>query len=161
MKWLSKKPIIRMRALGEKLSTCEYDIICLQELWVYEVYLYLQNKVRHYASHAHFFHGGFLGSGLAIFSRWPIVSTSMYPFRLNGRPSAIWRGDWYAGKGVATAVVSHPSGQLIEVFTTHVKPPHALGLHIVSRSIREGNRYLYVSSHCAGLGYGKASTRCR
>jgi len=120
MRVLSKKRVIRMRALGEKLASGDYDIICLQELWEYEAYLYMVSKVRHYLPHSHFFHGGFLGTGLAMFSRWPIMSTSLYPFRLNGRPSAFWRGDWYAGKGVATAVICHPSGQLLEIFTSHV-----------------------------------------
>jgi hypothetical protein len=29
-------------------------------------------------------------------------------------------GDWYVGKGVASAVVDHPVAGLIEVFNTHV-----------------------------------------
>jgi hypothetical protein len=44
----------------------------------------------------------------------------MWRYPLNGRPTAFWRGDWYVGKGVASALIRHPSGQLIEVFNTHV-----------------------------------------
>jgi len=120
MKWMSHQRVIRIRALGEALSRSQYDIICLQELWVEESFAYIQSKVRHYAPFSHFFFAGFLGSGLAIFSKWPIVDTSMYPFRLNGRPAAFWRGDWYAGKGVASTLLQHPSGRLVEVFTSHV-----------------------------------------
>ena len=120
MKWLSKHREIRLRALGDKLSTSEYDLICLQEIWVYNDFLYVQRKVRHFLPYSHFYFAGFLGSGLAIFSRWPILSTSIYPFGLNGRPAAVWRGDYYAGKGVATALIRHHTGTLIEVFNTHV-----------------------------------------
>jgi sphingomyelin phosphodiesterase 2 len=109
-----------MKALSEKLATYEHDIMCLQEVWVLQDYVTIQAKVRHYLPFSHYYFGGFLGTGLAIFSRWPIISTSMYPFRLNGRPTAVWRGDWYAGKGVATAVIQHHTGTVIEVFTSHV-----------------------------------------
>jgi len=129
-----------MRALADKLSTtCDYNLICLQEVWVYEDFLSIQAKVRHYLPYSHFYFGGFLGSGLAVFSRWPIISTSNYPFRLNGRPCAVWRGDWYAGKGVATALIRHDTGNLIEVFTTHVRPtPVAVHTYSSMRSMGRG-----------------------
>ena len=120
MKWVSKKHRIRMQALGDKLETCDYDILCFQELWVQADFLYIQDKVRGSLPYSHFYFAGFLGSGLVIFSRWPILSTSMFPFQLNGRPAAFWRGEWYAGKGVATALIRHHTGTLIEVFNTHV-----------------------------------------
>ena len=144
MKWLSKHREIRIQALGERLSHEDYDLICLQELWVHDDFQYIRSKVQHYLPFSHFFFAGFLGSGLAIFSRWPILSTSMYPFTLNGRPTAVWRGDFYAGKGVATAVVRHHSGTLMEVFTTHV-PFFSKVVDPVSRSIWKGGGHLYVS----------------
>jgi len=123
LKWLSKQRQIRLRALAETLSTSEYDLICLQEIWVQEDFQYVQAKVRHFLPFSHYFFGGFLGSGLAIFSRWPILNTSMFPFVLNGRPAAVWRGDFYAGKGIGTALIRHPTGMMIEVFNTHVPFP--------------------------------------
>ena len=120
MKWLSKYREVRMQALGDKLASCGYDVICLQECWVYNDFLYIQTKVRHLLPYSHYYFAGFLGSGLAVFSRWPILSTSIYPFQLVGRPTAVWRGDWYGGKGVATALIRHHTGMFIEVFTTHV-----------------------------------------
>jgi sphingomyelin phosphodiesterase 2 len=109
-----------MRALGDALATSDYDLICLQECWVEEDFQYIQNKVRHFLPYSHYYYAGCLGSGLATFTKWPILSTSIYPFVLNGRPAAVWRGEWYAGKGVATALLRHESGTLIEVFNTHV-----------------------------------------
>ena len=47
---------------------------------------------------------------------------------MNGRPTAFWRGDWYVGKGVASALIRHSSAQLIEVFNTHVPTPVFMGL---------------------------------
>jgi len=120
LKWISKQREIRLRALGDRLSTGEYDLICLQEVWVYGDFQYIQEKVCKFLPYSHFFFAGFLGSGLAIFSRWPILATSMFPYQLNGRPAAIWRGDWYAGKGVATALIRHHTGMEIEVFNSHV-----------------------------------------
>lgn len=120
MKWLSKQREVRLRALGDRLCESDYDLICLQECWVYEDFKYIQGKVRHFLPYSHLFFAGFLGSGLAIFSRWPILSTSMFQYALNGRPTAVWRGDWYAGKGVGTALIRHHTGMEIEVFNTHV-----------------------------------------
>jgi exonuclease III len=108
--------------LGDKLATSDYDLLCLQEVWVQEDFLYIQAKVRHFLPYSHYYYAGFLGSGLAIFSRWPILSTSMFQFQMNGRPAAVWRGEYYAGKGIATALIQHHTGALIEVFNTHVFP---------------------------------------
>ena len=138
LKWISKHRRVRMCALGDSLARLEYDIICLQECWVLEDFQYIQRKVRHFLPYSHYYFAGFLGSGLANFSRWPIVSTSMFPFGLSGRPAAFWRGDWFAGKGVATALLRHESGTLIEVFNTHVSLILICGLISVSRAIWEG-----------------------
>jgi len=72
----------------------------------------------------------------------------MFPFTLNGRPTAVWRGDWYAGKGVATAVVRHHTGSVIEVFTTHVLCLSLLNEvvdQVVSCAVWEGRGHVYVS----------------
>jgi sphingomyelin phosphodiesterase 2 len=116
----SKNREVRVKALGEFLATSDNDIVCLQELWPTEDYYFIQAKVRHYLPYSHYFYAGFLGSGLAIFSRWPILSTSMFQFPLCGRPAAVWRGDFYAGKGVGNVLIRHPTGTQIEVFNTHV-----------------------------------------
>lgn len=80
----------------------------------------LAQKTYHVLPYAKFYYSGVLGGGLAILSKWPIESSTMWRYPLNGRPIAFWRGDWYVGKGVASALIRHPTGQLIEVFNTHV-----------------------------------------
>lgn len=66
------------------------------------------------------FSSGALGSGLAILSRFPIVSTSYSRYTLAGRPLKIFHGDFYVGKGFASACIDHPDIGIIEVFNTHV-----------------------------------------
>lgn len=158
---MSKYREIRLRALGDALSTCDYDLICLQEVWVYRDFQYIQTKVRESLPYSHFYFAGFLGSGLAIFSRWPIFGTSMFQFSLNGRPTAVWRGDWYAGKGVATALIRHHTGAFIEVFNSHVYPISTPLLRAVSCGIRKGRRHVQVSSNRTRMGDCKADPRCR
>lgn len=153
---MSKYREIRLRALGDALSMCNYDLICLQEVWVYGDFQYIQTKVRESLPYSHFYFAGFLGSGLAIFSRWPIFGTSMFQFSLNGRPTAVWRGDWYGGKGVATALIRHHTGAFIEVFNSHVYPMSTLLLRAVSCRIRKRRRHIQVPSNRARLGDCKA-----
>jgi hypothetical protein len=81
----------------------------------------------------------------------------MWRYPLNGRPTAFWRGDWYVGKGVASALIRHSSGQLIEVFNTHVCVSPVV-LIVVACSIRTWRGHLLMSSDCAGLGYSQATS---
>lgn len=63
---------------------------------------------------------GALGAGLAIFSKYPIVATSIHPYSLNGSPLDVAGGDWFVGKSAASALVQHPVLGDVEVFNTHV-----------------------------------------
>lgn len=63
---------------------------------------------------------GALGAGLVIFSRFPIVGTTIHPYSLNGAPIDVVAGDWFVGKAAASIVISHPVLGEVEVFNTHV-----------------------------------------
>lgn len=63
---------------------------------------------------------GALGSGLAILSKYPIISTAYHRYALNGKPLKFLHGDYYVGKGCGTALVNHPQLGLLEVFNTHL-----------------------------------------
>jgi sphingomyelin phosphodiesterase 2 len=121
LKWISKHRAARLNAIAERIAQSTYDIVALQEIWVYADFENLAKKTAHILPYAKFYFSGVLGGGLAILSKWPIESTTMWRYPLNGRPTAFWRGDWYVGKGVASALIRHTSGQLIEVFNTHVQ----------------------------------------
>ena len=69
-----------------------------------------------------FYFSGVFGGGLVILSKWPIEESSFYRYPLNGRPTAFFRGDWFVGKGVASAKIrfGRRPRDVIEVFNTHV-----------------------------------------
>ncbi len=67
---------------------------------------------------------GALGSGLAIFSRFPILETHTRPYALNGSPIDVVAGDWFVGKAAVSIVILHPLLKEVEVFNTHVSLVH-------------------------------------
>lgn len=71
-------------------------------------------------------YSGALGAGLAIFSRFAIISTSIYPYSLNGAPLDVAAGDWFVGKAAASVVIVHPVLGEVQVFDTHVSDYYAL-----------------------------------
>lgn len=123
------------------MACSSYDIITLQEVWVQKDYEYLVEKLRYNLPHAKFFYryiihfffffvhrnlslyiiySGALGSGLAIFSKYPIISTAYHPYVLNGKPLKLLHCDYYVGKGCATATVDHPQLGLLDIYNTHL-----------------------------------------
>ncbi|KHN95350.1 Endonuclease/exonuclease/phosphatase [Metarhizium album ARSEF 1941] len=121
----------RLAEIGRQIATLEPTphIVCLQECWVQDDYRAIRDATQAILPHGKFYHSGAFGGGLAILSRWPIEESSMFPYRLNGRPTAFWRGDWFVGKGVATAKVRYGPGRghVVEVFNTHTHAPYESG----------------------------------
>ncbi|KAG5917175.1 hypothetical protein E4U42_007366, partial [Claviceps africana] len=91
----------RLVEIGRQIALLDPrpHIVCLQECWVHEDYLAVRDATRDMLPHGKFYHSGSFGGGLAILSRWPLEESCMFPYSLNGRPTAFWRGDWYVGKG--------------------------------------------------------------
>jgi len=126
LKYISKYRSERLAEIGNRIAACSpsHDIVGLQELWVYADYLAIRERTRHILPYGKFYHSGIFGGGLVILSRWPIQEASMFRYSLNGRPTAFFRGDWFVGKGVATAKVILPDGQALEIFNTHLHAPY-------------------------------------
>ena len=128
LKYISKNRRERMSEIGRRLAVTkpQPDIVGLQECWTQEDYKNIREQVRHVLPYGKFYYSGIFGGGLAILSRYPIEESSMTPYRLNGRPTAFFRGDWYVGKGVASAKVRIGPGvkDVVEVFTTHLHAPY-------------------------------------
>jgi sphingomyelin phosphodiesterase 2 len=61
-----------------------------------------------------------LGSGLALFSRFPIIEAAVHPYSLNGTPIDVVAGDWIVGKAAAYIVIDHPVLNQVQIFNTHV-----------------------------------------
>jgi len=62
---------------------------------------------------------GFVGSGLCIFSRYPIAETLYQEFPLNGQAHKVLHGDWYASKGCGLAILK-VKDMTVNVYTSHV-----------------------------------------
>ncbi|KAG0372132.1 phospholipase C type enzyme [Mortierella sp. AD032] len=111
----------RMRAIGQQLLEASpgYDIVGLQEVWAPQDFILIREIVKDVLPYSKLWTSGLFGSGLATFSRHPIVSSSLTRFALNGDPWPVWQGDWYDGKSCGSVVVTHPLAGEIEVFNTH------------------------------------------
>lgn len=118
-----------MHHIANTIAAAEVDIVALQECWVESDFQYMKQKCRHKFPYSKLFYSGIIaGPGLVVLSRFPIESVSMTPYTINGRPSAFFRGDWFVGKGVASAIIRHPaSGIAIEIFNTHMHAPYGPG----------------------------------
>lgn len=96
------------------------DILCLQELWMADDYRTIRAALSLEFPHAHYFKSGVVGSGLAVFSKFPIQEAWWKGFTLTGKAHRIFDGDWYAGKGIGAVRIKHPVIGDIDVFNTHV-----------------------------------------
>ncbi|KAG9070828.1 phospholipase C type enzyme [Linnemannia hyalina] len=111
-------PDIRLSVLT--LNCCPgYDIVGLQEVWAPQDFILVREIVKDVLPYSKHWTSGLFGSGLATFSKYPIVSSSLTRFALNGDPWPVWQGDWYDGKSCGSVVVAHPGVGEIEVFNTH------------------------------------------
>ncbi|KAK0532656.1 phospholipase C type enzyme [Tilletia horrida] len=97
-----------------------YDLIALQEIWVEsEDWKYMRSRCAERYPYSKFFYTAALGSGLAILSRFPIVSTHTQPYLLNGVPIYVSHGDWIAGKAFGSITINHPRLGLVDIYNTH------------------------------------------
>lgn len=119
LKYVSKQRETRLQAIAAELGRRTYDLIALQEIWVFADYERVRDSVSERLPFSKYFYSGALGAGLAIFSRFPIISSSIHPYSLNGAPLDVIAGDWFVGKAAASVVIAHPVLGQVEVFNTH------------------------------------------
>lgn len=112
-------------------------------------------------------HRGCIGSGLAILSRFPIESSFIAPFALNGHPLHFIEGDFFAGKSVCGITFSVPVAggkeEKVDVLNCHMYAPGGEGegvegahrvaqawevAKVVREKVERGRHVLLVSS-CA------------
>ncbi|CAH7666159.1 Endonuclease/exonuclease/phosphatase [Phakopsora pachyrhizi] len=102
-----------------------YDVVALQELWVYHDFLVIKDRAKESGlRYSKWFHSAALGAGLAILSRYPIISSHFYAYPLNGHPLHFIQGDFFVGKAVGSCLLNVPVIGQVEVFTTHLYAPH-------------------------------------
>ncbi|KAI0715005.1 Endonuclease/exonuclease/phosphatase [Earliella scabrosa] len=120
LKYVSKHRTERVAAIADVLASSDYDIITLQELWVFADFEFVRAAVSKKLPYSKFFYSGALGAGLVIFSRFPIVAATVHPYSLNGSPIDVAAGDWFVGKAAASVIVAHPILGQVQIFNTHL-----------------------------------------
>ncbi|VDM53696.1 unnamed protein product [Angiostrongylus costaricensis] len=123
----SKDRKYRLKKLAEAILKENYDIVGLQEVWSVTDYADLIERLSSSFRFHHYFHSGFTGSGVCVFSRHSIVSTlthsvcDLLSFRysLNGFAHHIHRGDWFGGKVVGLVEVE-VGGIRVNFYCTHL-----------------------------------------
>ncbi|NWQ89620.1 NSMA phosphodiesterase, partial [Burhinus bistriatus] len=100
IRYLSKRRQERVQLIGDMLRREGFDLVLLQEVWSERDYSDLKVKLGHCYPFSHYFRSGVIGSGLCVFSRFPILDTLLYQYSLNGYPYMLQHGDWFCGKSV-------------------------------------------------------------
>uniref|UniRef100_A0A8C6Z0Z7 Sphingomyelin phosphodiesterase 2 n=1 Tax=Nothoprocta perdicaria TaxID=30464 RepID=A0A8C6Z0Z7_NOTPE len=119
IRYLSKRRQERVRLLGDTLRREPFDLVLLQEVWSEQDYALLQEKLGKCCPFSHYFRSGVIGSGLCVFSKFPILDTFLHQYSLNGYPYMLWHGDWFCGKSVGL-VVLQIDGIVFNVYVTHL-----------------------------------------
>ncbi|NXT91949.1 NSMA phosphodiesterase, partial [Anhinga rufa] len=100
IRYLSKQRQERIRLIGDMLRREGFDLVLLQEVWSEQDYSNLKAKLGGCYPFSYYFRSGVIGSGLCVFSRFPILDTLLYQYSLNGYPYMLQHGDWFCGKSV-------------------------------------------------------------
>ena len=119
---IAKKTQIRLKNLTVALKQCEYDILALQEVWLPDLYMDNILNPDNFGpnlKYHHYFRSGVLGSGLVIFSKYPIIGIDFFKYTLCSDPMNVTHGDWYGSKGIGVCYVSTPIG-IVSVYNTHL-----------------------------------------
>jgi len=133
----------RMAAIAEELKKGEYDLYLFEELWMRPDYWTLHAAVPEGYQMTEYWkltHGKCDGtiapdgcSGLAVVSKYPIVETEFYLYRICGNPSKIFiDGECLASKGVGRirlANMENLTDVTLDVYITHTvaAPPDGHG----------------------------------
>ncbi|KAL7078158.1 hypothetical protein ACQ4LE_002153 [Meloidogyne hapla] len=115
----SKHKTFRIQMLISALAVSKFDIVALQEIWSEKVFIEMVQNLKEKFPYSHYFHSGFTGSGTCILSRYPIISTLLHRYSLNGFPHHIHRGDWFGGKIVGMAEILFDQYKIC-FYTTHL-----------------------------------------
>lgn len=121
----------RMGALQAFVASCEFDVVALQELWLWqdrdEVIAAARRGGR--LVHSYYFRHGVgvpgwpnqCGSGLLVLSRHPVVDAAFLRFSVNGLPYRFDHLDGVSGKGVGLVRLAVPGVVApVDVYVTHL-----------------------------------------
>ncbi|NWV52108.1 NSMA phosphodiesterase, partial [Daphoenositta chrysoptera] len=131
IRYLSKRRQERVRLIGDTLRQESFDLVLLQEVWSEQDYSDLRVKLAGCYPFSHYFRSGVIGSGLCVFSRFPILDTLLYQYSLNGYPYMLQHGDWFCGKSVGQVLLWGVTAPLL-----------SLSLQLHAEYCREKDAYL-------------------
>ena len=98
---ISKHCKDRINAIIEAiLNMPNVNIVCFQEVWSKAHFELMRDKFQDKLPHSHYFYCGIFGSGLCLFSKFPIIDVFFYQWPLNGYVHKIQHADWFGGKGI-------------------------------------------------------------
>ncbi|KAF8753717.1 DNase I-like protein [Rhizoctonia solani] len=122
LRFVSQHRLARVTAIADRILNASpaYDVVALQELWLKSDHALVAEAVAPVLPYSTVFYSGAFGSGLSLFSRYPIEQAQMHPFALAGDPIDVLGGDWFVGKGVAAATLAHPVLGHVELLTSHM-----------------------------------------
>lgn len=116
---VSKHRPERMAAIARHLVALDPDIVGIQEAFISSDREVLLNGIAATRlQHHRYFPSASVGSGLLILSAYPINEHFFFRYTQGGYWYEVWRGDWWAGKGVALARIELPQGY-VDFFDTH------------------------------------------
>lgn len=92
-----------------------YDIVGLQEVWSQDDYQYLVGELNRILPYSFRFKSGVIGSGLCVFSRYPIISVHGQQFTVAAALKEFKSGELFAGKGMLSCRIMTPTGPLLFV----------------------------------------------
>ncbi|XWX04936.1 endonuclease/exonuclease/phosphatase family protein [Aggregatilineales bacterium SYSU G02658] len=108
----------RARAISQEILRLTPDVVCLQELFLSEPRQIVTSALAAAYPYRRYFESGWIGSGLFIASRLPVVYSAFERYRLGGKPEDIKHGDYYAGKGISMIRVRLNDAD-IDIYNTH------------------------------------------
>lgn len=148
--------------------------MALQEVWVHSDYTKLCSDVASALPYSFYYRSGQVGSGLAVFSRFPIKETAFVPFTTVGAIDRIWQGDWFAGKGIGMArvhvfcdlqstnsnstitnrkLISTTNGTFVDIYVTHTHAQYGSLKYTAHRLVQldELAHFIRINSSNAGI----------
>ncbi|XKL61456.1 hypothetical protein PGB90_008513 [Kerria lacca] len=130
-----------------------YDVVCLQEIWSLNDFKTFQRDSENKYPFSHYFHSGVFGSGVCIFSKWPIVEVLFHKWQVNGYIHKIFHGDWYGGKGVGLCRLD-VNGYKVNIYTCHTHAEYSKSAEYIAHQVvqvYDTAQFIRISSENADL----------
>jgi len=118
LKYISADREARFKAIAEFLQQSDYNVVCLQEVWVQGDFLLLEQRLASTFPFSHYFDGGVIGSGTCIFSTHRLQEANFHEFGINGYPTNFWHGDWFGAKGIGVCQINY-QGFDVHLYLSH------------------------------------------